>query len=141
MVAALPEHVLGKVIEQIPAGRLGEPDRIGDRAHHANPLELDEVPVGVADVGVREATGMGATLDQPASGVRDDSDRLVEIIGVDKAQSEVINTVFYAARRALVDSELMQNEDVAGVRNVEENHAAADAEGLDQSERGGVERQ
>jgi NAD(P)-dependent dehydrogenase (short-subunit alcohol dehydrogenase family) len=28
MVAALPEHVLGKVIEQIPAGRLGEPDEV-----------------------------------------------------------------------------------------------------------------
>jgi acetoacetyl-CoA reductase len=28
MVAALPEHVLDKVIEQIPAGRLGEPDEV-----------------------------------------------------------------------------------------------------------------
>jgi acetoacetyl-CoA reductase len=28
MVASLPEDVLGKVIEQIPAGRLGEPDEV-----------------------------------------------------------------------------------------------------------------
>jgi NAD(P)-dependent dehydrogenase (short-subunit alcohol dehydrogenase family) len=28
MVASLPEHVLGKVLEQIPAGRLGEPDEV-----------------------------------------------------------------------------------------------------------------
>jgi NAD(P)-dependent dehydrogenase (short-subunit alcohol dehydrogenase family) len=27
-VAALPEHILGKVIHQIPPGRLGEPDEV-----------------------------------------------------------------------------------------------------------------